>query len=299
MTITDSARSIAGVTILWIASVLLGWHILLSTMVLSVQDDEYTYILLVIPICAVLLLIDFRSWRPLIARNYRIGFVLLTVAALIAFWVPSRSPSLSADVRLSIAMFALVLWWVGDFVLWFGSSASRQALFPLCFFFGLVPLPRVVVDAIVRQLQLGSAWSTHALFWLVGVPVDQSGVLVTIPGLTIQVAQECSSIRSSSMLLLTTIVLAHLLLRSSWRRILLIGFAVPLSIAKNGLRIFTIAMLGTRVDPGYLTGRFHHQGGSVFFAVAIICIFGLIWLLRRGEEVRGISSSAVEMNVVI
>jgi exosortase len=113
--------------------------------------------------------------------------------------------------------------------------------------------------------------------------VTQDGLFLTIPGLTLMVAEECSSIRSSSMLLVTTMVLAQLLLRSPWRKALLIAIAVPLSVAKNGLRIFSIAMLGTRVDPGYLTGSFHHQGGIIFFAIALFIIFALLWGLRRGE----------------
>jgi exosortase len=136
----------------------------------------------------------------------------------------------------------------------------------------------------VALLQQGSAWSAHGLFAACGVPVAQDGVLLTIPGLTLQVAQECSSIRSSSMLLVTSMVLAQLLLRSPWRKAVVVGLAVPLSIAKNGLRIFTIAMLGTRVDPGYLTGRLHHQGGIIFFAIILAAVFALIWVLRRGEE---------------
>jgi exosortase/archaeosortase family protein len=111
----------------------------------------------------------------------------------------------------------------------------------------------------------------------------QDGVLLTIPGLTLQVAQECSSIRSSSMLLVTTMVLAQLLLRSPWRKALVIALAVPLSVTKNGLRIFTIAMLGTRVDPAYLTGRLHHQGGIVFFAIILLLTFAVLWILRKGE----------------
>jgi exosortase len=118
----------------------------------------------------------------------------------------------------------------------------------------------------------------------VGVPVSQDGVVLNIPGLTVEVSQECSSIRSSSMLLVTTMVLAQVLLRSPWRKALVIAVAIPLSIAKNGLRIFTISMLGTHVDPGYLTGRLHHQGGIVFFMIALATVFLLIWLLRRGED---------------
>jgi exosortase/archaeosortase family protein len=85
------------------------------------------------------------------------------------------------------------------------------------------------------------------------------------------------------MLLITTMVLAQLLLRSPWRKALLIGLAIPLSVAKNALRIFTIAMLGTRVDAGYLTGRLHHQGGIVFFAIVLSVVFILLFILRRGE----------------
>lgn len=54
-------------------------------------------------------------------------------------------------------------------------------------------------------------------------------------------------------------------------------------MAKNGLRVFTIAMLATRVDPGYMNGRLHHQDGIVFFAIALFGIFALRWILRRTE----------------
>jgi exosortase len=286
-----------GILIFWAASLIFGWHILVNTFLLSLRDDEFTYILLVAPVCAVLLCLDWRSLRPLITPNLRIGPVLLLAALLVACYAHGWSRLLSADVELSLAMFALVLWWVGDFVLWFGTRASRMVLFPLCFLFGLVPLPRFALDAIVLQLQLGSAWAAHALFWASGVPVDQSGVFLAIPGLTIQVAHECSSIRSSSLLLATTIVLAQIMLRSPWRRALLIGSVVPLSIAKNGLRIFIIAMLGMRVDPGYLTGRFHHQGGIVYFAIALIAVVVLLWLLRKNEELPRKSSSGAKVNV--
>jgi uncharacterized protein HemY len=50
------------------------------------------------------------------------------------------------------------------------------------------------------------------------------------------------------------------------------------------LRIFTIAMLGTKVDPGYLTGNFHHHGGVVFLVIALLVIFLLLWILRKGEQ---------------
>ena len=196
------------------------------------------------------------------------------------------STSLPSDVQLSIRMFALVLSWIGSFILCFGSRASRSVLFPLCFLFGLVPFPQFALNEIVHMLQQGSAFAAYVLFAAAGVPVAQDGVMLTVPGLTVEVAKECSSIRSSSMLLVTTIVLAQLFLRSPWQKVFVIGAAVFLSVAKNGLRIFTIVMLGTRVDPTYLTGRFHHDGGIVFFMMALIGVFVLLWILRPVGDLR-------------
>jgi len=266
-------------------SVLVGWRPLVDTFALALQNSAYTHILLILPISAALISLEWQSLRPMVAPNVRTGSALLVMAVLVAGFVRGWSASLPSDVQLSIRMFALVLAWIGAFVLCFGSRVSRSVLFPLCFLFGLVPLPQLALNEIVWRLQQGSALASYWLFAGFGIPVVQDGVILTIPGLTVEVAKECSSIRSSSMLLVTTMVLAQLLLRSPWRKALVIGVAVLLSVAKNGFRIFTIAMLTTRVDPGYLTGRLHHEGGIVFFMIALIGVFALIWILKRGEDV--------------
>jgi len=256
---------------------------LVDTFALALRDDACTHILLILPISAALIFLEWRSLRPMIAPNVRTGSALLATAVLVAGLVSGWSASLPPDVQLSIRMVALVLSWIGAFVLCLGSRVSRSVLFPLCFLFGLVPLPQLVLNEIVGLLQQGSAWAAHVLFVAVGVPVARDGLLLTIPGLTVQVAQQCSSIRSSSVLLVTTMVLAQLLLRSPWRKTLVVAISVLLSVAKNGLRIFTIAMLATRVDPGYLTGRLHHEGGIVFLSITLVLVFFLLWILRRAE----------------
>jgi exosortase/archaeosortase family protein len=109
-------------------------------------------------------------------------------------------------------------------------------------------------------------------------------MLIHIPGLTMEVAPECSSIRSSLMLLVTTMVFAHLLLRSRWKKLVVVAVAIPLSVAKNGLRIFALGVLATRVDRGFLTGRLHRQGGIIFFLIALAALLLLLWILRGESE---------------
>jgi exosortase len=273
----------AAFAMLWATSSLLAWKALADTLALSMHDDAYTHLILILPVCAALLYRNRNLLRVLIDNDYRMGSALLAISLFLGCSTLAWNNSFSSDLQLSVRMLALVLSWIGAFVICFGSRASRSVLFPLGLLFGLVPLPQFMLNALVALLQLASAWAAHLLFAAFGIPVAQDGVVLAVPGLTLHVAQECSSIRSSSMLLTTTMVLAYLLLRSNWRRILLICLVFPLSVAKNGLRIFTIAMLGIHVDRGYLTGRFHHDGGVAFFAIVLIAILVAAWIFRRGE----------------
>jgi exosortase/archaeosortase family protein len=77
---------------------------------------------------------------------------------------------------------------------------------------------------------------------------------------------------------------AQWLLLSFWRKAVMVAAAIPLTVLKNGLRIFSLGVLATKVDPGFLTGRFHRKGGIIFFLIALVGIFLLLWILRRGEN---------------
>jgi exosortase len=261
-------------------SLMIGGHTLLILLALAGRNDAYTHILLIVPIVAGLIYLEWPTARLTVAPSWRAGSIFLLSAAIVAVLAKWGTSSLGSDVQLSISTLAIVLWWIGAFVACFGTRTSRSLLFPLCFLLCLVPLPTFLLDAIVGFLQRGSADAAQLLFNAVGVPVVQDGIRLSIPGLTVEVAQECSSIRSSLILLVSTMVLAQLFLRSPWRKAFVIAVVVPLSLAKNGLRIFTIAMLGTRVDPGFLNGKLHHNGGVIFLAIALLVIFLLLWILR-------------------
>ena len=276
-------------TVLCAGSVILGWRSLAYTFSLAWSNDQYTHILLILPVSAALIWLDWHSLQAKVHLNPRLGPSVMFAALLIS-WVAWRA-SLGPGVKLSLSMLAIVSWWIGAFLLCFGMAVSRMLLFPLCFLFWLIPFPNFLVDQIISLLQLGSAASARILFRAAGVPVIQTGLRLSIPSLTVEVAAECSSIRSSLMLLVTTMVLAQLLVRSSARKMFVIAAAVPLSVVKNGLRIFAIAMLGTRVDPIFLTGKFHHQGGIIFFLIALVLILTLLWIMRWAESPAKIAPS--------
>jgi len=50
------------------------------------------------------------------------------------------------------------------------------------------------------------------------------------------------------------------------------------------VRIATLTILAKYVDPDFLFGRLHHQGGIVFFLIGLGFLVPLYWVLRRGEK---------------
>jgi exosortase len=186
---------------------------------------------------------------------------------------------------LFLAVFSFVIVLLGGFVLSYGSKAFRAALFPLCFLLLMIPIPGFLSERIVLALQRGSAEVTYALFKLSGVPVFRQGFTFSLAGVTIEVAQECSGIRSSLALFITSLLAGHVFLRSTWRRIFLSVFAIAMGIVKNGVRIVTLSLLGVYVDSRFLTGSIHHRyGGTVFTPLALAVLVPVLWLLQKSES---------------
>jgi exosortase len=279
------SRRRAGFVFLLIMSCCVWWIPILRTVDLALTDDAYTHILLILPLAISLLWLERNmALQPRSSRNGS-GIACLVIAAVLAGVGKWRPTGIPEDWGLFLSMFGLVTWWIGSVIVCFGRQTFTKLVFALCFLFWIVPLPSAAVDQVVYFLQNESAFAARLMFQLVGVPVTQDGVMLSIPNLDIEVARECSSIRSSMLLVVTTMILAHLFLRSSWRKAVLIACAIPLAAIKNGIRIFVITELATRVDPGFFDGNLHRRGGILFLALAMAMVGALLWGLRRNERI--------------
>lgn len=202
-----------------------------------------------------------------------------------------------ADSSLSIRIFALVALWVGAFVCSYGTRTARRAMFPLFFLLLMVPVPAAILSHVVVVLQAGSAEVSYRLFRLAGVPVLRDGIYqFSLPGVTIVVAEECSGIRSNLSLFISSLAAGYVLLRSRWSRTVFSLMTIPVAIFKNAVRIVTISLLGVYVDPGFLHGRLHRQGGLPFSALALVLLAPLLIALIRIERRR--SRRATKQNTL-
>jgi len=212
----------------------------------------------------------------------RAGVVIMTMA-FIASWLP-RMLRLDDANSWTIAIASMVVMVVGGFIVCYGSRAFRSAAFPLLFLLFMTPLPPVMLHATIGFLQRASAEASAVLFDLLGVPVFRQGFVFALPGLTIEVAEECSGIRSSIALFIVGLVAAHLYLRSTWAKIIVALAAIPVAIIKNSVRIVMLSLLGAHVDPDFVgPGLLHRNSGIPVFAMAFASLGAIIWLLHKSE----------------
>lgn len=261
----------------------LGLPIVRGLFEYSQQNDYGSHVVLIPLVTLALIAQERKSVFSSIRVDWLPGLSIV-LAGLALATVPQLSvDSSNAGGGLSIAVAALLLVWVGGFVLLFGRAALYAALFPICFLVFTVPIPPLVLATAIQVLKHASADVVAALFTLTGTPTHRDGFVFTLPSLVIEVADECSGIRSSIGLFLTSLLAGYLFLGSTWSRICLLAVVLPITVFKNGVRIVSLSLLAIHVDPGYIVGRLHHEGGIVFFLLALAIFMPVVGLLYRFE----------------
>ena len=91
---------------------------------------------------------------------------------------------------------------LGDFYYVMGWLRCAKQLF-LCCFFCLWSPSDVLLDLAIHAFRESSTEVTYLIFEAVGTPVSRNGFLLSVPGVTIEIANECSSIHSSIALVVT------------------------------------------------------------------------------------------------
>ncbi len=256
-------------------------------MLYAAGNRLHSYILLVPLVTAYLLYIE-RKQFPTVCRGSIVWTVTvggIGLAALVAAIAWKGSLSLNDD--LALMAFAFVSFVAAGGFLFLGSRWMAAAAFPVAFLIFMVPLPDAAVDWLERASVLASAEATALFFGVTGTSLVRRGTVFELPGIVLRVGQECSGIRSSWVLFITSLLASHLFLKSPWRRLALVAFVIPLGILRNGFRILVIGLLCVHIGPQMIDSPIHHRGGPIFFALSLVPLLALAWWLRNGERPHG------------
>jgi exosortase len=265
------------------ACLALFWRPLWQLLRLSLSQDTYSHILIVPFIVMALILMS----RERLSEQARPGvgpaFALALASAFLVIVSWRYGDRLMQGGTLALTVLALLgLIWAG-FLLVYGTHVFRSLLFPLLFLLLAVPPPQFLIDHLIHWLQLGSAEVTYMLFRMTGTPVFRQGLVFDVPKFSIEIARECSGIRSAVALMITCLLAGYLFLRSAWARFVLLLAAVPVLVIKNGIRIATLTLLSIYVDPSFLSGNLHREGGFLFFLIGLLILWPVLWWLQTVE----------------
>ena len=273
-------------------SVVVFWKACTSLVSYSLDNESSSHIILIPFVSAFLLVIERRRIFTAVRSSFVIGPGVVLAGILLYLVVARHASAWPGNSPLSATALAIILVWLGGFMCCYGLRAARAAAFPLLFLLLMIPVPDKALDWMIHLLQQGSTDVTCFFFNLFGVPYLRNGFVLSLPTVNIEVAKECSGIRSSIALFITCLLAAHFYLRTWWKILLFVVLVFPLVVVKNGIRIATLTLLSIYVDPGFLSGRLHHEGGFVFFLLTLLLLFPVFLLLEKSEHRRSSTRTA-------
>lgn len=256
---------------------------------MALTSKLHSHILLV-PFISIYLLFMNRGSLATNVSSSRLAAVMAALwgsllLLLYYFWGKS---SLSQGDAVGLGVASYLCFLGAGLYACFGGKWMKSAAFPLCFLWFMVPLPDCAAEAMENVLVKGSAVMSELFFRIAGIPVYRSEESLQLPGIVLEVARECSGIRSTWVLVITSLVAAYLFLRSPGARALLVALILPLGVLRNALRILVLGWLCVSRGPQMIDSRIHHEGGPLFFAVSLVPLFLLAWFLRSRERLKSL-----------
>ena len=252
----------------------------------ALRESLHSHILLVPFICGYLLWqlrpdlpVPVRGGLAFAGITSGIGAAALGVYAILRL---SHVPITHNDyLSLTVFAFCMFLYAAAGFFL--GLPFLKAAAFPVAFLLVLVPLPDFVVNSLEIASQYASAEVYSWFMNLTGATYFREGRSFVLPTMTIIVAQECSGIRSSLVLFLTSLIAGHMFLSTPWKKWALALAVFPLGIMRNAFRIYFLSMASEHWDRSIIDSPLHHRGGPIFFALSLIPFFLLLIWLKKSD----------------
>ena len=196
------------------------------------------------------------------------GGILLLALALYAWGTYTAA----ADLRLASAVLLLA----GSAILLGGGAALRAYWVPILFLLFALPIPPVLLSAVIFPIQLGTAAFAGAVLNGIGVQSFVQGDQILRPENTFIVIETCSGVRTVMTLMMLTVLLLDLFERRGRHAVLLIALTPIVALLTNGLRVVTLVL-----NPHSSIHSIHNLQGIAMLLVGLTGIYLLDGLLER------------------
>ncbi len=212
--------------------------------------------------------------------SWPLGGVFLALTLALYAWGTYTG---AADLRLA----SVALLFTGAALLLGGAAALRAYWVPILFLLFALPLPPVLLSAVIFPIQL---WTAEYAGWIlnaIGVQSFVQGDQILRPENTFIVIETCSGVRTVVTLMMLTVLLVDLFERRGLHTLILFLLTPIVALLTNGLRVVTLVL-----NPHSSIHSIHNLQGIAMLLVGLTAIYLLDGLLERVLGTRDPSAAA-------
>ncbi len=162
-----------------------------------------------------------------------------------------------------------------------GWDGYKRIWYPLALLGLMTPLPARIHDAIMLPLQTFGARVSATILEIGGIPVERFGNLLEVAGQRIAVAEACNGLRMAIAFLIVTAVVAYIVERPTWQRVVILLSSIPIAMGCNVARIVGTAYLYSAGYDWLAQGVFHDGAGLLMMPLALILVLVELRLLSN------------------
>ena len=236
-----------------------------------ISSDEHAHGLLLVIISAYLIFKDRKRIAAIEPAIWVFGLFII-VGAIIIF----LTSHVAVEYYLQRASLIILIWGIIGYI--FGKNAFRIFFPPMLLLLLAVPLPAIVVNALTLPLKSVVSSFSAEMLRSMNIAVLQEGNILLLPGITLEVVNACSGIRSIFALVVLAFLLGHDM-KSPLQKILLVILTIPLAIFTNSLRITFTGILANYWDKETALDFYHDFGGWGIFVLSLVLLFSLKGLI--------------------
>jgi len=240
----------------------------------------------------VLMLCLFLFWmaweqHPVLQTRLRAGNIVPAVLGMAALFITQIYQAAFGMTAASASALAagVLLICAANLHFVFGGAGVRHFAFAYLFILTALPMPSILENLMVSNLQSFIASINVEVLKLMGVPAQQVGSLIQLPQCTVGIDEACSGIRSLQSSVMATLFIGHLKLRQRSLQVILflmgVGFAVLGNLVRSLYLSFTASQHGIEAIK-----EVHDTAGWSVLLFTVVAVAGSAWLLNRGVKAR-------------
>lgn len=228
-------------------------------------SEDYSHAFLVVPAVAYMIW-QRREWLFSGPGNPAAGLILAALALLAYLF--------TLIVQIPTLIFLATLAFVTSVLVFFAGFRALPALtMPLLLLLLAIPIPNQVLAGLTASLQLSISAVSETIIRALAIPLFREGNVLHVPGMSFQVVEACSGIRSLISMTTMSLLIGYYFLTRVPSTILLLLFSIPVALLINLLRVVGLVLAYHYFRLDLSAGLAHTLTGLILFMIGLALLF--------------------------